>query len=231
MTGPRSVAAERLANRGLIRDHTSLWDTLSDEYGYSLNKNVKKHRNSPGFVLEAVRGKGKKRSRFHSCKLKLVFKTKKEARSIESAIKFGDSLLSTLQVKRKRFRGTVECEHRSHSWDSSTVRKKSQKQMNQESFAKRLCKRAASNGIEDEVFAATKGYTDFRCIGNLQKKGAVSNFLRRLKNEQVKEKKRSAVSQLYKEHAQYLRRGLAAGTVRNFVRHRDDDENDDVASS
>ena len=68
-----------------------------------------------------------------------------------------------------------------------------------------------------------------RLHGN-KKKGVVSNFIRKLKRKQLQKKKRETADKMYREHAQYLRQGLAAGTVNNFVRHRDDDEGDDVAS-
>ena len=124
MTGPKSLTAKRLISRDLTQDHRKLWDTLREEYGYRLNASVKKHRNSPGFVLEAIRGKGKSKTRLQSCKLKLVFKSKTEARSVESGVKFGDSLLSTLEVKRKRYRGKIECD-RDNTLNSSVVPKKS----------------------------------------------------------------------------------------------------------
>ena len=111
----------------------------------------------------------------------------------------------------------------------STKKKRIQIQR-KESFAQRLCKRATSNGVEQEVFARTKGYKDFRCIGNLRKAGAISNFLKSVKREKLKKEKRETAAKLYREHAQHLRQGLAAGTLRNFVRHRGDDEEDDVAS-
>ena len=237
MTGPKSLTAKRLISRGLTQDHRKLWATLGEKYGFRLNANVKKHRHSPGFVLEAVRGKGKTKTRFQSCKLKLVFKSETEARNLESGVKFGDSLLSMLEVKRKRYRGTIECDV-DNTFHSNAVPKKKlrfvpvrQVKGDTESFAKLLCRRAAKNGIEQTVFAATKGYTDFTCIGkNLRKKGAVSNFLRKLKTLKLKAEKREQAEQLYRQHAQHLREGLAAGTLRNFVCHRDDDGEDDVAS-
>ena len=123
MTGPKSMVAQRFASRKLTQDHQRLWDTLKSEHGYELSPVVRKHRNSPRFVLQAVRGKGKHRKKYSSCKLKLLFNSKTEARKIESSMAFGDSLLSVLSVNRKRYRGTVECE-RNHDWDDNVNKKK-----------------------------------------------------------------------------------------------------------
>ena len=97
-------------------------------------------------------------------------------------------------------------------------------------LSKRLCRRAASHGVEREMYVATNGYTDFRCIGDLTKQSTIDNFIRSLKAKKIKKQKRDAADKMYREHAAYLRLGLQTGTIRNFVCHRDDDDEDDVAS-
>ena len=46
----------------------------------------------------------------------------------------------------------------------------------------------------------------------------------------MRKEKRDVADKFYREEASHLRQGLQSGTFRNFVRHRDDDEDDDVAS-
>ena len=60
---------------------------------------------------------------------------------VENTMKFGDSLLTQLELKRKRHRGTMECEGRVSGWDSPVASKK-KRQFDREDFSKRLCKRA-----------------------------------------------------------------------------------------
>ena len=84
VVGPKSVTSKRMAARLLVKDHKSLWEDLRENFGYFLNPNPKKTKCSGSFVLEAVRGKGKKRKRFTSCRFKLKFKSKVEANKIEN---------------------------------------------------------------------------------------------------------------------------------------------------
>ena len=166
-----------------------------------------------------------------SQKFNLQFKSKEEAIKTENILEFGDALLTHLEHARKRHRGTVDCgpSTRCHNdlINGSTRKKKKGKHAD---LGKYLCARAASNGVEQEMFLTTKGYTDFRCVGDLTKKGTISNFIRSLKSKKLRSQKREIADKMYREYAKYLRLGLQAGTVRNFVCHCDDDDEDDVAS-
>ena len=229
VTGPASLTAKRLALRKLVKDHKLLWEELEKNFGYRLNSTPKKDKTSPSkFVLEAVRGKGKKgkKQRFTSCKFKQKFASKAEAKKIENTMLFGDTLLTQLLTSRKRHRGNLEGEV-SHRWSDSPV---AQKKSRHEHLAQRLQIRASRNGVESQMYAATKGYTCFKCIGDMRNKSAISNFIAKLKRRKKAEQHREIADKSYRELAQHLRRGLEAGTIKNFVRPREDDENDDRAS-
>ena len=224
VTGPASLTSQRCARKRLIQEHKYLWDELLTEFGVRLNENVKKQRHSKSFVLEAVCGKGKKKTkRVQSCKFKLTYKTKSEALQVQSQVHFGDALLTHLQYRRKRYRGCCEGERDHNLRSAATKRTKLDSTTN---LAHRLCARASSNGVEREMFEATAGYTDFRCVGTQ----SISNFIRSLKRSKQRKQKREFSDIKYKDYANYLRQGLQAGTYENFICPLDDDEDDDVAS-
>ena len=246
ITGPESVilksktkkhvkeldsTSERYLNRKLIQDSNSLWSILETDYGFKLKSNPRKARSPAcGYVLEAVRGTGrKKKTKESSQQFKLQYKSKEEAIKTENILEFGEALLTKLQLSRKRHRGTVDCGP-STRCDAGATGKRKRKKGKHADLGKRLCARAASNGVEKQMFVATHGYTDFRCVGDLTKPGAISNFITTLKRKKTQDEKRETADKMYREYAEHLRRGLQAGTVRNFVRHCDDDEEDDVAS-
>ena len=172
-----SAAHKRYAARRLIRDKDQLWDALSKEYGFRSEPTVRKHRRSSSFVLQAVRGKGKKKQKIQSSKFQLTFKSEVSAQNIENVVQFGENLLEHMQRNRKRYRGSCEGEQ-STRWNSDQQPRTRQRF---ENLAKRLSVRAAANGVEREAFAETKAYTCFNCIRNIHKKGAISNFIRSLK--------------------------------------------------
>ena len=178
VTGPKSVTAQRFAAHQLMQDNKELWKSLSDEHGFRLLPNAKKHRRSSRFVLTAVRGKGKCAVKFESSKFKLTYKSKSEAREINNLLDFGHKMLSHLQNERKRYRGTDECK-RADNWNDNTPAKK--KRYEHKDLADRICVRASSNGVEREAFAATQVHACFKCVGDMSKKGVISNFIRSLK--------------------------------------------------
>ena len=52
--------------------------------------------------------RGKKKQRIDSSKFNLTYKSKAEAQNIENEAEFGEFLLSHVQTKRKRYRGSYE---------------------------------------------------------------------------------------------------------------------------
>ena len=206
ITGPKSVILKttsgknaedidstnnRLIHIQLIKDNNALWDVLDTDFEFKLKAKARKAK-SPAcgmYVLEAVRRKGRRAKKsFTSQQFNLVFKSREEAIKTENTMVFGDALLTKLEYSRKRHRGTTDCASSSCDNGSKSKRKKTK----HADLAKRLCSRAASNGVEREMYIATNGYTDFRCVGNLTKRGTISNFIRSLKKQKLKSDKRDA---------------------------------------
>ena len=92
ITGPESVSLQsnikknveevcsthnRIVNRRLIKDNNAVWKTLQSDYGFKLNPKPKKARSpaSGSYVLEAVRGTGRKKWGAGRKKKKKVFIT------------------------------------------------------------------------------------------------------------------------------------------------------------
>ena len=101
VTGPESLTAKRITQRKLVQDHTLLWEQLEKDFGYRLNPTPKKDKHSPSkFVLEVIRGKGKRKKRLQSCTFKLKFTSKSEVKKIENTT-------GTLYVVRRYLANSV----------------------------------------------------------------------------------------------------------------------------
>ena len=201
---------------------------MQDNFGYTLNPNALKTRNSAKYVLEARKSlKRGKRKRITSEYFGLIYDTKESARGTLHEYDFGQKLLNQLQKNRKRYRGTMDC-IQSDSGSTS----KNKRSCEKTDFADRLRMRCQRNGIDAEVCELTQNYTNFICIGQnvVEQRKRASNFIRSVKMKKRSKMKRLAERAQHQTYAAYLRLGLKSGNIRNFVRHIEDDEEDDVAS-
>ena len=223
-----SSTTMRFLARKRIQNRDEVWTTLEKEFGYTLNPNAKKSRNSTKYVLEAWTSLHRgKRKRITSARFELTYNTKESARGVLNEYNFGQQLLNQMRKSRKRYRGTTDC----INMDCSNTSKKT-KSCEKSDFADRLRMRCQRNGVDAEVCELTQNYTNFRCIGDsmTELRSRVSNFIRSVKWKKRKTTKRLAERAQYQAYSAYLRLGLKSGNIRNFVRHIEDDEEDDVAS-
>lgn len=118
-------------------------------------------------------------------------------------MKFGDTLLTDLLMNRKRHRGTFQAD-RGHDWDAASPQVQKKKKHEHENLGERLAIRASRKGVEREMFAATKGHTCFKFIGDMRKRGAISNFIRKLMRLKNAKQNREIADKRHKEMAQHL---------------------------
>ena len=223
-----SSTAMRFLARKQIKNRDEVWSTLENDFGYTLNPNAKKARHSSKYVLEAWTSLRRgKRKRITSERFELIYDTKESARSALNEYNFGQKLLNQMQKRRKRYRGTMDCS-KMDCGDTSKKKKVCEKT----DFADRLRLRCQRNGVDAEVCELTQNYTNFICIGaNMTElRRCASNFIRKVKLKKKTNLKRLTERAQHQAYAAYLRLGLKSGNIRNFVRHIEDDEEDDVAS-
>ena len=144
-----------------------------------------------------------------------LFVCPKIAVEVKHTLDFGKELLSHLRNKRKRYRGTTDGERRSHYADPNVDDDTSRKYPTD--IMARLRRLAVSNDIVEEMHDATDGYNKLPSRRSWTAPGVVSNFVRKLVAVRDAKKKRELVDVKHQELATYLRKGLAAGTMRNFV--------------
>ena len=194
--------------------------------------NPRKHKYRRGtapqqFVLAATKGKGKSRHVLDSSKFNQIYDNHNDAFKLESRESFGKVLFDHLMNKRKRYRGTSECDI-DCKFDKTQVNRK--RRLSKKEKLTRLRNLAETRQVEEEMKVATKNYTNVECIRDWQNKNSVGNFVRSLIATRDRKRKRQERDKKYTDLANRLRTGLSAGTYSNFVRAADKDDEDDVAS-